>query len=83
MREGAKMNIHKQLKAIRQQLGITQTTLAKRAQCTQKQVSFVEGGKDCYISTMRAMLNEMGYDLAAVPVVKQEGGKDEQSQRVA
>lgn len=75
------MNIHKQLKNIRGLVGITQANLARAAHATQKQVSLVEGGKDCYVSTLRALLNAMGYDLAAVPlesgVEKQEGGKND------
>ena len=59
------MNIHKQLKKIRKSTGVTQAQLAKLAGATQKQVSLIEGGEDCYISTMRAMLQAMGYDLVA------------------
>lgn len=60
------MNIHKQLKRIRKAAGVTQAELAKLANATQKQVSLIEGGEDCYISTMRALLQAMGYDLVAV-----------------
>lgn len=70
------MDIHKQLKAIRLLTGITQRQLSDKAQCAQCQVSEIEGGKDCYISTMRAMLVALGYDLAAVPIDKAEGGKN-------
>ncbi len=59
------MNIHKQLKRIRKSAGVTQAQLARLANATQKQVSLIEGGEDCYISTMRAMLQAMGYDLVA------------------
>lgn len=69
------MNIHKQLKRIRKNAGITQAELAKLANATQKQVSLIEGGKDCYISTMRAMLRSMGYDLVAVLVDEAECGE--------
>lgn len=71
------MNIHKQLKTIRTLQGITQDKLASLAQCTQKQVSLIEGGEDCYISTLRAMFNALGYDIAAVPIEMKEGGKIE------
>lgn len=70
------MNIHKQIKAIRLLTGMTQEEIAKKAQCTQKQVSLIEGGQDCYLSTMRAILGVLGYDLAAVPVEQKEGGKN-------
>lgn len=70
------MNIHKQLKRLRLLTGMTQKELAKKAQCTQKQVSLIEGGQDCYTSTMRSMLKVLGYDLAAVPVEKEEGGQN-------
>ena len=70
------MNIHKQLKKIREGAKITQGKLAKLADVTQKQVSLVEGGKDCCLSTIRRMLKVMGYDLAAVPVDIKEGGKE-------
>jgi predicted transcriptional regulator len=69
------MNIHKQLKRIRKSAGITQAELAKLSNATQKQVSLIEGGKDCYISTMRAMLKAMGYDLVAVLEDEAEGGE--------
>ncbi len=68
------MNITKQLKAIRAMAGITQKELAARSDVTQKQISFIEGGKDCCISTLRRLLNEMGYDIVAVPIEKKEGG---------
>lgn len=68
------MNITKQLKAIRAMAGITQKELAARADVTQKQISLIEGGKDCCISTLRRLLNEMGYDIVAVPIEKKEGG---------
>lgn len=68
------MNITKQLKAIRAMAGITQKELAARADVTQKQISFIEGGKDCCISTLRRLLNEMGYDIVAVPIEHKEGG---------
>lgn len=68
------MNITKQLKAIRAMAGITQKELAARADVTQKQVSYIEGGRDCCISTLRRLLNEMGYDIVAVPIEKKEGG---------
>lgn len=68
------MNITKQLKAIRAMAGITQKELATRADVTQKQISLIEGGKDCCISTLRRLLNEMGYDLVAVPMERKEGG---------
>lgn len=68
------MNITKQLKAIRAMAGITQKELAARADVTQKQISLIEGGKDCCISTLRRLLNEMGYDIVAVPMERKEGG---------
>lgn len=68
------MNITKQLKAIRAMAGITQKELAARANVTQKQISFIEGGRDCCISTIRRLLNEMGYDIVAVPIERKEGG---------
>lgn len=68
------MNITKQLKAIRAMAGITQKELAARADVTQKQISLIEGGKDCCISTLRRLLNEMGYDIVAVPIERKEGG---------
>ena len=68
------MNITKQLKAIRAMAGITQKELSARADVTQKQISLIEGGKDCCISTLRRLLNEMGYDLVAVPMEQKEGG---------
>lgn len=68
------MNITKQLKAIRAMAGISQKDLAARANVTQKQISLIEGGKDCCISTLRRLLNEMGYDIVAVPIEKKEGG---------
>lgn len=68
------MNITKQLKAIRAMAGITQKELAARADVTQKQISWIEGGKDCTIKTIRRILRAMGYDLAAVPVGVTEGG---------
>ena len=71
------MNIHKQLKAIRTGAKISQEDLATRANVTQKQISFIEGGKDCTIKTMRRILRAMGYDLAAVPVGQAEGGEME------
>ena len=70
------MNIHKQLKAIRLLNGKTQTELAKAGRATQKQVCLIEGGQDCYVSTIRNLLQAMGYDLAAVPISKEEGGKN-------
>ena len=70
------MDIHKQLRAIRQGAGVSQKLLAKLARATQKQVSLIEGGRDCYISTFRAMLKVLGYDLVATPVGKAEGGKN-------
>lgn len=69
------MNIHKQLKRIRKSAGVTQAELAKLANATQKQISHIEGGKDCTIKTMRRILRAMGYDLAAVPVGQEEGGE--------
>lgn len=69
------MNIHEQLKRIRKSAGVTQAQLAKLANATQKQVSLIEGGEDCYISTMRALLQAMGYDLVAVLVDEAEGGE--------
>ena len=68
------MEIRKQLKAIRALTGISQKDLAARAGVTQKQVSLIEGGKDCCISTLRRLLNEMGYDMVAVPIERKEGG---------
>ena len=68
------MDITKQLKAIRAMAGITQKELAARADVTQKQVSYIEGGRDCCISTLRRLLNVLGYDLAAVPIEKKEEG---------
>lgn len=70
------MNIHEQLKNIRNLTGMTQRALGNQAGCTQKQVSFIEGGKDCYLSTIRALLGVLGYDLAAVPKGMTEGGKN-------
>lgn len=70
------MNIHEQLKNLRNLTGMTQRALGNQAGCTQKQVSFIEGGKDCYLSTMRALLDILGYDLAAVPKGIGEGGKN-------
>lgn len=70
------MNIHKQLKALRLLTGRTQKELAKEAHATQKQVSLIEGGQDCFVSTLRALLGRLGYDLAAVPIDKEEGGKN-------
>lgn len=69
-------NIHEQLKTIRKGSGIIQKSLAAAAECTQKQVSNIEGGQDCYVSTLRNLLMAMGYDLAAVPVGKKEGGEN-------
>lgn len=69
------MNIHKQLKSIRKNAGISQVKLAQLSKCEQKQVSLIEGGNDCYVSTIRSMLKAMGYDLAAVPVETKEGGE--------
>lgn len=68
------MEIRKQLKAIRAMVGISQKDLAARANVTQKQISLIEGGKDCCISTIRRLLNELGYDLVAVPIERKEGG---------
>lgn len=68
------MEIRKQLKAIRAMAGISQKDLATRANVTQKQISLIEGGKDCCISTIRRLLNEMGYDMVAVPIERKEGG---------
>ena len=70
------MNIHKQLKTIRELLGITQKELGAKANATQKQVSYIENGQDCYVSTLRALLNVMGYDLAAVQINTIDGGKN-------
>lgn len=69
------MNIHEQLKTIRRMTGTSQKDIAARADVTQKQVSYIEGGKDCTIKTMRRILLAMGYDLAAVPVGQKEGGE--------
>lgn len=69
------MDIHKQLRSLRQRGGFSQDKLAELAKATQKQVSLIEGGQDCYLSTMRAMLEVLGYDLAAIPIQKAEGGK--------
>jgi predicted transcriptional regulator len=68
------MEIRKQLKAIRAMAGISQKDLAARANVTQKQISLIEGGKDCCISTIRRLLNELGYDIVAVPIEQKEGG---------
>ena len=69
------MDIHKQLKQIRKDAGMTQTELAKLSKGVQKQVSEIEGGRDCNISTMRRLLRVLGYEVAAVRVSKPEGGK--------
>lgn len=70
------MNIHKQLKRLRILEGITQKELGQKARATQKQISLIEGGRDCYVSTLRAILGVLGYDLAAVTVSKKEGGEN-------
>lgn len=70
------MNIHKQLKRLRILEGITQKELGQKARATQKQISLIEGGCDCYVSTLRAILGVLGYDLAAVPVSQKEGGEN-------
>ena len=69
------MDIHFQLKKIRQLSGLTQKQLAEKSGNTQAQVCNTESGKDCHISTLRGMLLALGYDLAAVPIEKAEGGK--------
>ena len=71
------MNINKQLKVIRKGAHVSQKRLAELAEVTQKQISHIEGGKDCTIKTMRRILRAMGYDLAAVPVGQEEGGEME------
>lgn len=68
------MKIHEQLKIIRRMTGTSQKDIAARADVTQKQVSYIEGGRDCCVSTLRRLLNVLGYDLAAVPIEKKEGG---------
>lgn len=69
------MDIHFQLKRIRQLSGLTQKQLAEKSGNTQAQVCNAESGKDCNMSTMRGMLWALGYDLVAVPIEKAEGGK--------
>lgn len=70
------MNVHKQVKAIRLLLGLTQAELGEKSKATQKQISLIEGGQDCYVSTLRNMLQAMGYDLVAVPVEQGEGAQN-------
>ena len=70
------MEIHKQIKSIRQLQGLTQDEVAKEANLKQCQVSRIERGMGCTLGSIKKILQVLGYQLAAIPVEQTEGGKN-------
>lgn len=70
------MEIHKQIKSIRQLQGLTQDEIAKEANLKQCQISHIERGGGCTLGSIKKILQVLGYQLVAVPVEQTEGGKN-------
>lgn len=66
------LNIGHLIKAVRQQLGMSQKVLALRAGLPQSTVSRIEQGqRDASLSTLTKILEALSCDLAIVPILKE------------
>lgn len=59
------------IKLIRNQLGMSQKALAKRAGVPQSTVSRIESQKDTSISTLKKILDALFCDLLVIPVLRE------------
>ena len=57
------------LRALRQETGLTQESLARRIETTQSELSKLERRADCRVSTLRRYVEELGGNLEICAVI--------------